>query len=112
MVGQSVSASRSRAFRGASTGSWFAILVAVTSVTACAIANVANWTGRDIEELIRAVGPYDLSVIRGDLRTYTWHRRGTCRLDARASLDERIVTIETMGTSQGCSVYLEKMGGG
>jgi hypothetical protein len=33
-------------------------------------------------------------------------------MDARASLDERIIAVETMGTTRGCSVYLEKMGGG
>jgi hypothetical protein len=90
----------------------FAVLMAVTSVTACAPANVTGWTGRDIEELIQAVGPYDVSVIRGDLRTYSWHRRGSCRLDARTSLDQKIITVETMGTSQGCSVYLRRMGAG
>jgi hypothetical protein len=96
--------------------SWFAVLMAVTSVTACALLggsrNVTGWTGRDIEELIQVVGPYDLSVIRGDLRTYTWHRRGSCRLDARTSrADNKIVLVETMGTVQGCSVYLDRMGG-
>jgi hypothetical protein len=92
--------------------SWFPVLMAVTSVTACATANVTNWTGRDIEDLIQAVGPYDMSIIRGDLRTYTWHRRGSCRLDARTSPDKKIVTVETMGTFQGCSVYLNRMGAG
>jgi hypothetical protein len=97
--------------------SWFAVLMAVTSVTACALrgdvttTNVTGWTGRDIEELIQVAGPYDVSRLRGDLRTYTW-QRATCRMDARTSLDNKITTVEMIGTSQGCSAYLTKRGAG
>ena len=99
--------------------SWFAVLMAVASVTACAglggdttTTNITGWTGRDIEELIQVAGPYDASRIRGDSRTYSWHRRGSCRLDARTSLDNKIATVEMVGTSQGCSPYLTKFGAG
>jgi len=96
--------------------SWFAVLMAVTSVTACAggnvmTTNVTGWTGRDIEELIQVAGPYDVSRLRGDLRTYTW-QRATCRMDASTSLDNKITTVEMIGTSQGCSAYLTKRGAG
>jgi hypothetical protein len=73
--------------------------------------NVTSWTGRDIEELIQVAGPYDVSSLRGDLRTYTW-KRGVCRMDARTSLDNKITTVEMMGTSQACSPYLTKLGAG
>ena len=100
--------------------SWFAVLLAVTSVTACAAlrgggdvttTNVTGWTGRDIEELIQVAGPYDESRLRRDLRTYTWQRT-TCRMNARTSLDNKITTLEMIGTSQGCSPYLTKLGAG
>jgi len=57
--------------------SWFAVLMTVTSVTACAFlgdsttTNVTGWSGRDIEESIQGVGPHDASSSRGDLRTYS-----------------------------------------
>jgi hypothetical protein len=99
--------------------SWFAVLMAVTAVTACAgrgdvtttTTNITGWTGRDIEELVQVAGPYSVSRIRGDFRTYTW-QRGFCRLDARTSLDNKITTVEMLGTSQGCSPYLTKLGAG
>jgi len=98
--------------------SWFAVLMAVTCVTACALrgddvttTNVTGWTGRDIEELIQVAGPYAQSRIRGDSRTYTW-LRASCRMDARTSLDNKITTVEMIGTSQGCSPYLPKLGAG
>jgi hypothetical protein len=97
--------------------SWLAVLMVIASVAACArggdvtTTNVTGWTGRDIEELIQIAGPYDVSRIRGDFRTYTW-TRGTCRMDARTSLDNKITTIEMLGTSQVCSRYLTKLGAG
>ena len=97
--------------------SWFAVLMAVTAVTACAVrgdvttTNITGWTGRDIEELMQVTGPYSVSRIRGDLRTYTWQRH-SCRLDAHTSLDNKITTVEMVGTSQGCSPYLPKLGAG
>ena len=54
--------------------SWFAVLMAVTAVTACAVrgdvttTNITGWTGRDIEELMQFAGPYSVSRIRGDLK--------------------------------------------
>src|SRR5262245_37232055 len=98
--------------------SWFAVLMAVTSVTACAqragdvtTTNVTGWTGRDIEELIQVAGSYDMSTLRGDSRIYTW-KRGVCRMDARTSRDNKITTVEMMGTSQACSPYLTKLDAG
>ena len=98
--------------------SYLAVLVALISVTACALkvgdvttTNVTGWAGRDIEELIQVAGPYDESRLRGDLRTYTWQRT-TCRMNARTSLDNKITTVEMIGTSQGCSPYLPKLGAG
>ena len=97
--------------------SWFAVLMAVTAVTACAVrgdvttTNITGWTGRDIEELTQFAGPYSVSRIQGNFRTYTWQRE-SCRLDARTSLDNKISTVEMMGTSQACSPYLKKLGAG
>lgn len=97
--------------------SYLAVLVALISVTACAqkvgdvtTTNVTGWTGRDIEELIQVAGPYDMSLLRGDVRSYTW-RRTSCRMDARTSLDTKITTVEMLGTSQACSPYLTKLDG-
>jgi hypothetical protein len=95
--------------------SWFAVLMTVTSVTACAggdvtTTNVTGWTGRDIEELVQVAGTYDVSRIQGGMRTYIW-RRLSCRLEARTSLDNKITTVEMMGTSRGCS-HLTKLGAG
>ena len=96
---------------------WATGLMAVISVAACAqrvdvtTTNVTGWTGRDIEELIQLAGPYDMSILRGDLRTYTW-RRGVCRMDARASRDNKITTVEMTGTAQACNPYLTKLGVG
>jgi hypothetical protein len=97
--------------------SWFAALMAVTAVTGCAVrgevttTNITGWTGRNIEELTQFAGPYSEYRIRGDFKTYTWLRH-SCRLDARTSLDNKITTVEMVGTSEACSPYLKKMGAG
>ena len=112
-----------------------AIFVAVL-LTACAHTvetsspTVAHWEGRDVSELIAAVGPFDTTSIRGEsgayawswahsttaipgeVRLYNWLRFGTCRLTAHTSLEGKILKLEMEGTGQGCDVYVQKLGGG
>ena len=89
----------------------------------------ARWQGRDVSELIGAIGPFDTtsikgestsydkiwadstSVVTGEYRAYNWFRFGNCRLTAHTSLEGKILKVEMEGTGQGCNVYLEKLGG-
>lgn len=74
---------------------------------------VARWEGqgRDISELVKAIGPYDTTEVKGDWRSYDWFRFGNCHLTARTTLESKIDKIELQGTGNGCNVYLEKLGG-
>ena len=75
---------------------------------------VARWEGqgRDISQLIKVIGPYDTTEVKGDWRSYDWFRFGNCRLTARTSLEGKIDRVELLGTGNGCDVYLEKLGNG
>ena len=91
---------------------------------------VVRWEGRDVSELIAAIGPFDTTSIRGESssydwswahsttaipgesRLYNWFRFGMCRLTAHTSLEGKILKVEMEGTGQGCNVYLQKLGGG
>ena len=91
---------------------------------------VARWEGRDVSELITAIGPFDTTSIKGESsaydwswahsttsipgesRSYYWFRYGKCQLRAHTSLEGKILKVELEGTGQGCNVYLEKIGGG
>jgi hypothetical protein len=94
-------------------------LVSLTSIALAACATsvpssspiVVRWEGRDLSELIAAIGPYDTTSVKGDWRTYDWFRFGNCHLNARTSLDDRIQKVELEGMGLGCNVYLEKLGG-
>ena len=90
---------------------------------------IARWDGRDVSELIGAIGPFDTTSVRGEsslysqswanwttaipaeYRSYNWFRFGNCRLTAFTSLEGKILKVEMEGTGQGCNVYLEKLGG-
>jgi hypothetical protein len=96
----------------------YLVLCVVVWVGACAhqieisSSTVKRWENRDVSELINTIGPYDKTLIQGDSRTYDWYRFSNCLVTARTSRDEKILKIEVQGTTQGCSVYLEKMGDG
>ena len=95
----------------------YLLIFVAASLVACATrvetssATVAQWQDRDISDLIDTIGPFDTTSIKGDTRKYNWARFGNCRLTALTSLDNKIVTIELEGTSQGCDVYRQKLGG-
>ncbi len=102
-------------------------------VTACAhyvetsSSTVARWEGRDVSELIAAIGPFDTTSVRGESssydwawahsttpvpsesRLYNWYRFGMCRLTARTTLEGKIQKVEMEGTGQGCTVYTQKL---
>jgi hypothetical protein len=107
-----------------------AILVgACAHYTETSSPKTTRWEGRDVSELIGAIGPFDTTSIRGessaydkawahwtdaitgDYRAYNWFRFGNCRLTAFTSLDGQILKVEMEGIGQGCNVYLEKLGG-
>ena len=71
-----------------------------------------RWENRDISELITTIGPYDKTLIKGDSRSYDWYRFSNCLVTAHTSRDEKILKIDVQGTTQGCNVYLQKMGDG
>jgi len=71
---------------------------------------IASWEGRDINELVAVIGPFDSSNARGDARTYDWFRFSNCKLTARTTTESKIQKIEMEGTSQGCSSYAQKIG--
>lgn len=72
---------------------------------------VSRWENRDVSELIATIGPFDTTSIQGDSRSYDWYRFGNCHVTVRTSRDDKILNIDVQGTTQGCSAYLEKMGG-
>ena len=94
------------------------LLLCVVCVGACAhqieisSSTVKRWENRDVSELITAIGPYDKTLIQGDSRSYDWYRFSNCLVTAQTSRDEKILKIDVQGTTQGCSVYLQKMGDG
>ena len=94
------------------------LVLCVVWVAACAhqieisSSTVKRWENRDVSELINTIGPYDKTLIQGDSRTYDWYRFSNCLVTAHTSRDEKILKIDVQGTTQGCSVYLEKMGDG
>jgi len=89
------------------------IIAAGVLSVACATQTVVaeRWNGREIAGLIAAIGPADTTLTRSDASTYDWFRFGYCRLTARTTPDGKIVKIEITGTSRGCDVFLERMGG-
>ena len=112
--------------------SFVALLVAACahySATETTSPTVKHWEGKDVSDLIGAIGPFDTTSIRGEssaynyswghstvdipgeYRSYNWFRFGNCRLTAHTSLDGKILKVEMEGTGQGCNVYLEKLGG-
>ena len=96
----------------------YLLLCVVVWVGACAhqieisSSTVKRWENRDVSELINTIGPYDKTLIQGDSRTYDWYRFSNCLVTAHTSRDEKILKIDVQGTTQGCSVYLQKMGDG
>jgi len=113
--------------------SHLAIFLAVL-VAACAhyvetsSPTVVRWEGRDVSELIGAIGPFDTTSIKGESsaydwswghsttsipgesRAYNWFRFGGCRLTAFTSLEGKILRVEMEGTGMGCDVYVRKLG--
>jgi hypothetical protein len=96
----------------------YLVLCVVVWVGACAhqieisSSTVKRWENRDVSELINTIGPYDKTLIQGDARTYDWYRFGNCLVTAHTSRDDKILKIDVQGTTQACSVYLQKMGDG
>lgn len=86
-------------------------------MTACAhrverVEAVQSWNGRDVSELIEAIGPFETTIVQRGTKSYHWFRFGDCRVTARVSPDDKILDIETVGTIQGCSTYLQRMAKG
>ena len=71
-----------------------------------------GWDGRDVADLIAAVGPEDSVIINKESKSFNWFRFGNCRLTAFTTLDNRIINVETEGSTEGCEVYIKKMGRG
>jgi hypothetical protein len=71
---------------------------------------VTRWENRNVSELITAIGPFDTTSIQGESRSYFWNRLGNCQLTAHTTREDKIVKVDVQGTSQGCGVYLQKMG--
>ena len=69
-----------------------------------------GWT--DVADLIAAVGPEDSVIINKESKSFNWFRFGNCRLTAFTTLDNRIINVETEGSTEGCEVYIKKMGRG
>lgn len=96
----------------------YLVLCVVVLVGACAhqleisSSTVKRWENRDVSELITTIGPFDKTWIQGESRTYDWYRFGNCLVTAHTSRDEKILKIDVLGTTQGCSAYLQKMGDG
>jgi hypothetical protein len=96
----------------------YLVLCVVVWVGACvhqieiSSSTVKRWENRDVSELINTIGPFDKTLIQGESRTYDWYRFGNCLLTAHTSREEKILKIDVQGTTQGCSVYLQKMGDG
>jgi hypothetical protein len=84
-----------------------------TTVTGTSSPTVSRWEGkgRDISELVKAIGPYDTTSVKGDWRSYDWFRFGTCHLVARTTLEGKIQEVTLEGVGNGCNVYLDKLGG-
>lgn len=95
----------------------YLVIFVIVSLVACAhyvetsSATVTRWEQRNVSELIAAIGPFDTTSINGDSRSYNWFRFGSCRLTARASPDGKIQNLEMAGTTAGCDVYRQKLGG-
>jgi hypothetical protein len=90
----------------------FVLVAACAHYVETSSPTVTRWEGRDISELVAAIGPYDTTSVKGDWRSYDWFRFGNCHLAARTSLEGKIQKVELEGTGQGCNVYLQKLGGG
>jgi hypothetical protein len=96
----------------------YLVLCVVVCVSACvhqievSSSTSKRWENRDVSELITAIGPYDKTLIQGDSRTYDWYRFSNCLVTAHTSREEKILKIDVVGTTQGCNVYLQKMGDG
>ena len=83
-----------------------------TTFNATSSPTVARWEGkgRDISDLVTAIGPYDTTSVKGDWRSYDWFRFGTCHLIARTTLENKIQEVTLEGVGNGCNVYLDKLG--
>jgi hypothetical protein len=96
----------------------YLVIAAVFWVGACvhqievSSATVSRWENRNVSELIDVIGPFDTTSIHGDSRSYDWFRFGNCHVIAHTSLDDKILKVDAQGTTQGCSLYLQKMGDG
>ncbi|HZQ63160.1 MAG TPA: hypothetical protein VFC24_17520 [Casimicrobiaceae bacterium] len=71
-----------------------------------------GWDGRDVADLVAAVGPEDSVIINKESKAFNWFRFGNCRLTAFTTLDNRIISVETEGSTEGCEVYIKKMAHG
>src|SRR5215467_2732062 len=82
-----------------------------TTFTGTSSPTVSRWEGkgRDISELITAIGPYDTTSVKGDWRSYDWFRFSTCHLTARTTLEGKIQEVTLEGVGNGCNVYLDKL---
>jgi len=69
------------------------------------------WDGRDVAELIALIGPEDSVIINREkeVKSFNWFRFGACRLTAFTGTDNKIIRVETDGTVDGCSAYIEKL---
>lgn len=91
---------------------WMALLL--LSIASCAITGDIvqashGWDGRDVADLITVIGPEDSVIINKELKSFNWFRFGNCRLTAFTATDNKIIRVETTGTVDGCSAYVEKM---
>src|SRR5215831_10513190 len=82
-----------------------------TTVTGTSSPTVSRWEGkgRDISELVAAIGPYDTTSVKGDWRSYDWFRFGNCHVTARTSLEGKIQKLTLEGTGTGCDPYIQKL---
>jgi len=67
------------------------------------------WDGRDVADLVALIGPEDSVIINKELKSFNWFRFGACRLTAFTGADNKIIRVETDGTVDGCSAYIEKL---
>ena len=95
---------------------WSLVVPALLLLASCATSYVAptsptvsRWEGRDISELVEALGPYDTTSIRGDRRSYDWFRFGNCHLTAHTTPEGKIQRLDVQGVGTGCDVYVNKL---
>ena len=90
---------------------WLGACAHKVEISSISSTSVTRWENRNVSELITAIGPFDTTSIQGESRSYYWNRFGNCQVTARTTLEDKIVKVEVLGTSEVCGPYLQKMGG-